>query len=127
MNKAKLIGLFISVLTIIGAIYISTKRIAVFIDVPSFAFVVLLTLGGLLFKFGFNGLMFWKNPETSKFGGKICIYAGYLGAVIGFVIIGSSLTDLAALGPAIAVALLTILYSYLFYFFLFAPFEEVER
>ena len=49
------------------------------------------------------------------------VVSGWVGAIIGWVAIGANIEDLDALGPGLAVSLLTILYGYVFAYFVCFP------
>jgi flagellar motor component MotA len=95
-----------------------------FIDVPSLLFVLPGTIFTMYAKYGKE--LF--NPTTDEIKDKIgcegisiSFMWGYLGALVGFVIILGNLSDMAALGPALAVSLLTIFYSFLLALIVFYP------
>ena len=103
----KFLGLAICLATIVGAA--ATVGIHLYFDILSFLFV----LGGAV------GFLVMKNkPENhlQNFG-QGAVYFGWLGTVVGLIAITGPPSfvwgDVEKLGPALAVAMLTVLYGYL--------------
>ena len=106
VDVMKFLGLAICLATIFGAA--ATVRIHLYVDVLSFLFV----LGGAV------GFLVMKNkPENhlQNFG-QGAVYFGWLGTVVGLIAITGTPSfvwgDVEKLGPALAVAMLTVLYGY---------------
>ena len=104
--KMKFLGLTICLGTITGAA--ATVGIHLYFDILSFLFV----LGGAI------GILVMKNdPENhiTNFG-EGAVYFGWLGTLVGLIgITGDRYLvwgDVEKMGPALAVAMLTILYGY---------------
>ena len=102
----KFLGLAICLGTLVGAA--ATVRIDLYVDILSFLFVV----GGAV------GFLVMKNkPENhlQNFG-QGAVYFGWLGTVVGLIAITGTPSfvwgDVEKLGPALAVAMLTVLYGY---------------
>ena len=102
----KFLGLAICLGTLVGAA--ATVRIDLYVDILSFLFV----LGGAV------GFLVMKNkPENhlQNFG-QGAVYFGWLGTVVGLIAITGTPSfvwgDVEKLGPALAVAMLTVLYGY---------------
>ena len=102
----KFLGLAICLGTLVGAA--TTVRIDLYVDILSFLFV----LGGAV------GFLVMKNkPENhlQNFG-QGAVYFGWLGTVVGLIAITGTPSfvwgDVEKLGPALAVAMLTVLYGY---------------
>ena len=102
----KFLGLAICLGTLVGAA--TTVRIHLYVDILSFLFV----LGGAV------GFLVMKNkPENhlQNFG-QGAVYFGWLGTVVGLIAITGTPSfvwgDVEKLGPALAVAMLTVLYGY---------------
>ena len=102
----KFLGLAICLGTLVGAA--ATVRIDLYVDILSFLFV----LGGAV------GFLVMKNkPENhlQNFG-QGAVYFGWLGTVVGLIAITGTppfvWSDVEKLGPALAVAMLTVLYGY---------------
>ena len=100
--------------------------IGAFIDIPSMLFVFPGTFFTLYAKFGKDLLT--KDNELKKQIGSdginISFIWGFLGALVGFITILGNLTDMAALGPALAVSLLTIFYAILISLIVFYPMTQ---
>ena len=91
----------------------------VFVNIPSILIVVGLTFGALLFSgAAFNTAAFWNQVRRYSIG------SGIVGTLIGVVLMLGSLNDPAAIGPSMAVALLTALYGVLIGYFLALPMEH---
>ena len=102
----KFLGLAICLGTLVGAA--ATVRVDLYVDILSFLFV----LGGAV------GFLVMKNkPENhlQNFG-QGAVYFGWLGTVVGLIAITGKPSfvwgDVEKLGPALAVAMLTVLYGY---------------
>ena len=103
----KIMGIGICFASILGAILQIGHHL--FIDINSAIFV----LGGAT---GF--LVFKKNSSNHiKSFGRGAVYFGWLGALVGLIAITGNRFmvwgDLEKMGPALAVAMLTILYGYM--------------
>ena len=103
-----------------------------FVNIPSVLIVFGLTFGGLLAGgrnvIGFFSAIFDKNASPSQLhdahetvmdAGNYAIGSGFVGVVL---MLGS-LTDPAAVGPSMAVALLTVFYAVLLKYFIFGPIQ----
>ena len=82
--------------------------IAAFLDAISLAIVF---GGGLAFAVAKGGLNQNRNQALLNFA-EGAVYLGWLGFLAGCIGIGANLTDLNTLGPAAAIALLTVFYGY---------------
>ena len=102
----KFLGLTICLATIFGAA--ATVGIHLYLDILSFLFV----LGGAV------GFLVMKNkPANHLYNfGQGAVYFGWLGTVVGLIAITGTPSfvwgDVKKLGPALAVAMLTVLYGY---------------
>ena len=111
MNTTKIICAVIYIIFIV-ATFFSIGNVSQFFDINSFIFVIV--VGGL-YAFSVKG----ENTYIQKFGDGT-VRAGWLGSLIGVVaILGSpvfagSTSNLEALGAALAIASLTVLYGYFF-------------
>ncbi len=103
----KFLGLAICLGTLVGAA--ATVRIDLYVDILSFLFV----LGGAV------GFLVMKNKQENHLQnfGQGAVYFGWLGTVVGLIAITGTPSfvwgDVEKLGPALAVAMLTVLYGYL--------------
>ena len=90
-----------------------------FFNIPSVLIVVGLTCGGLLFSgAAFNTPAFWNQVR------RYSIASGVVGTLIGAIIMLGGMNDPAAIGPSIALALLTTLYGVLIGYFFALPMEH---
>ena len=103
----KFLGIAICLGTLVGAA--ATVRIDLYVDMLSFLFV----LGGAV------GFLVIKNKQENHLQnfGQGAVYFGWLGTVVGLIAITGTPSfvwgDVEKLGPALAVAMLTVLYGYL--------------
>lgn len=129
---------FIGLVMFIAFLVFSTMlsgSLASFIDLPSILIIMafsipMLMASGLFSDFirGFKimgqrintwSLIELKRTEAAlKLMVRLLVLSGLLGSIIGVVSIASSLSDVSKLGPNLAVALLTLLYSILMVFIL---------
>ena len=107
MKIQKLVGLLIVIFIIFGAV--SIVGFQLFNDIHSILFV----LGGAT---GYSFLKSSKKDWIKNFGHG-AVYFGWLGTLIGLIAIAGNRFDvwgdMDKMGPAIAVAMLTIFYGYL--------------
>ena len=66
----------------------------------------------------------WYACGTYRYLGRIVMGTGYVGTLIGAVLMLGSLTDPAAIGPSLAIAILTILYAVILKYFIFEPIHQ---
>ena len=117
----KIISLLIIVFAIVAAISVGGD-IRAFIDVPSLLAVIIPVIASISAKHGLEGFkeLFREGENQSKIlhtMGVTGIIAGAIGTMIGLVIMLGNLQDQAAIGPAMAISLLTILYGLLIFLF----------
>ena len=118
----KIISLLIIVFAIVAAIFAGGGDILAFIDVPSLLVVIGPVIASISAKHGLEGFkeLFREGENQSKIlhtMGVTAILAGAIGTMIGLVIMLGNLSDKSALGPAFAIALLTLLYGLLIFLF----------
>ena len=97
-------------------LFIATMAVAIstnfsgFIDAISATFVL---MGALCFGICANGE--WKSDARLNAFSEGAVLSGWIGALLGAVLIGININtqDLDALGPAIALMLLPVLYGYI--------------
>lgn len=126
----KIIGLILATISVLAAAYLG-GGLDHFIDIPSICMVLSMTVGLMVYKYGPKSLVLWKLNESdrieiAKWSGKICLHVGLFSALIGWIIMADALSDPKGFGPAFSVSILTIFYSYLLYFFIFAPLSVKE-
>ena len=98
----RIIGVIIIIGMVVGAV--STIDYKKFIDLPSFLLVVGGSLGYVLAK--------GKSNNFIKNFGDGSVYMGWIGLMIGIVIIGNHYANTENIWPAFSVAFLPILYGY---------------
>ena len=98
----RIIGVIIIIGMVVGAV--STIDYKKFIDLPSFLLVVGGALGYVLAK--------GKSSNFIKNFGDGSVYMGWIGLMIGIVIIGNHQANTENIWPAFSVAFLPILYGY---------------
>jgi hypothetical protein len=83
--------------------------IAAFLDAISLAVVF---GGGLALAVAKGGLSQSRNQALLNFA-QGAVYWGWLGLLVGFVAIAANVREASALGPAAAIAILTVFYAYI--------------
>lgn len=104
------------------------------IDIPSFLIVFGLTFGGLLASgrkiIDFCSVLFDKHAspdqlieasETSQDAGNYAMASGFVGILIGAILMLANIDEPAAIGPGLAIAILTVLYGVFLKYFIFTP------
>ena len=110
--KDKLIGLVVIVVTCVGSIILATSlaglSVGVFISGPSFAFVA-----------GFGGGLTYMRKNKYK-GNELVtilknnlILGGWMGFIVGMIIVLPGGTDSVYFGPGVSATTVTILYGYI--------------
>jgi flagellar motor component MotA len=115
-------------LIVLGAIIagiVAATPLSTFIDVPSLIIVIVPVLAALVGKLGLD---FYTKPkdEICSVAGNTAMYAGAIGTVIGLVQMLQNLSDPSAIGPAMAVSLLTMFYGMTVYLVCFVIKNEVK-
>ena len=110
--KDKLIGLVILVVSCVGVVFLAAGEaeasVLGFVSLPSFAFVA-----------GFGGgLTFmrknkYKGNELVTILKNNLIRGGWMGFIVGMIIVLSGGTDSGYFGPGVSAATVTILYGYI--------------
>ena len=98
----RIIGIIIIIGMVIGAV-ISIDNTK-FLDLPSMLIVIGGALGYVLAK--------GKSKHFIKNFGDGSVYMGWIGLIIGLIMIGNHHADADKIGPAISVAFLPIFYGY---------------
>ena len=117
----KIISLLIIVSAILGTI-LTASGVGAFIDVASFLTVIIPVIASISAKHGLEGFkeLFREGENQSKIlhtMGVTAILSGAIGTMIGLVIMLGNLSDQSAIGPALAISLLTLLYGLLIFLF----------
>ena len=98
----RIIGVLIIIGMVVGAV--STIDYNKFIDLPSLLLVIGGSLGYVLAK--------GKSSNFIKNFGDGSVYMGWIGLMIGIVMIGNHHSNTANIGPTLSVAFLPIFYGY---------------
>ena len=98
----RIIGILIIIGMVVGAV--STIDYNKFIDLPSMLIVIGGSLGYVLAK--------GKSSDFIKNFGDGSVYMGWIGLMIGIVMIGNHHANTENMGPAFSIAFLPILYGY---------------
>jgi len=110
--KDKLIGLVILVVSCVGVVFLASGEaeasVLGFVSLPSFAFVA-----------GFGGGLTFMRKNKYK-GNQLVtilknnlILGGWMGFIVGMIIVLSGGTDSIYFGPGVSAATVTILYGYI--------------
>lgn len=95
-------------LILASIIFAMADELWAFMDARSWIVVLIPAIA-----FGLSGSGNWNSEDRLKRFSQGAVFFGWLGALIGAVLISNGLDDLNALGPATSIALLTILYGYI--------------
>ena len=119
----KIISLLIIVFAIVAAISVGSD-IRAFIDVPCLLTVIFPVIASVSAKHGLEGFkeLFREGENQSKIlhtMGVTGIFMGVIGSLIALIIMLGNLSDQAAIGPAMAISLLTTFYGALIFLFSF--------
>ena len=119
----KIISLLIIVSAILATILLASG-IGAFIDVPSLLTVIIPVIASISAKHGLEGFkeLFREGENQSKIlhtMGVTGIFMGFIGSLIALIIMLGNLSDKAAIGPTMAISLLTTFYGALIFLFSF--------
>ena len=108
-----------------------------FVNVPSIMIVCGLTFFGLLASgrklIGATSALFDKHADEEQlyeasdtfiYAGRLSMASGWVGVLIGLVLMLAHMSDPAAVGPAMAICLLTALYGTILKYFIFNPLSD---
>ena len=95
-------------LILASVIFAMASEVDVFIDLMSVAIVLVPAIA-----YGLSGTGNWNSQNRLRRFSQGAVLFGWLGALTGVVMISAFLDDMNALGPALSIALLTILYGYI--------------
>ena len=73
----------------------------------------MIVVGGALC-FGISSTGRYFSNQRLEAASEGAVISGWLGTLHGYVIIAGNISDISALGPAIAVAIITVVYGYFF-------------
>ena len=119
----KIISLLIIVSAILATILLASG-IGAFIDVPSLLTVIIPVIASISAKHGLEGFkeLFREGENQSKIlhtMGVTGIFMGFIGSIIGLIIMLGNLSEKSAIGPALAISILTTFYGALIFLFSF--------
>ena len=142
MNTRTLVGLILIVSVLLGAILLGGTLLA-FIDLASLTLVTMLTLGGTLFSHPMRDIqgscMDWLKGRRLEDAQRdrahhvftqmanFASVSGAIGTMIGLILMLRNLSDPSAIGPAMAVALLCLLYAIVMGELVFRAIAETYR
>lgn len=86
-----------------------SEHLSGFADLPS----LIIVLGGALC-FGISSTGSYFSTQRLEAASEGAVISGWLGTLYGYVIIAGNISDMSALGPATAVAIITVVYGYFF-------------
>ena len=104
----KMVILFAAALLSVSLMIYDSNQVLMFLEPKSPAFVL---VGGLAMFFSVPAdreNLLTERLEAFRYG---CTLFGVIGTLIGFIAIGAGMDDPKALGPALAVALLTLIWA----------------
>ena len=128
MNRRTIFSFIVLMMTVVCAIFMG-GTLAAFVSVPSLLILSSVTIGGVLWTNSLadidEGLSDWLANRLDDAGRERCyrifsqaanlaVVAGFVGVLIGLIQMLRNLADSSAIGPAMAVALLSLLYAVLF-------------
>ena len=79
------------------------------------------SIGSVFFKKEATSAELWAASDTYRYMKDLAIGSGIVGTLIGLVLMLKNLQDPTQIGPSMAVALLTLLYSAILRYFIFDP------
>lgn len=141
---SRVAGVVLTVGVIALAIQLSPgAEITTFVDAPSIVFVSAVIVGGLGLSFGFTPVCAAvartargdedagadrRALDLAIFdrGYRLAWNSGLIGSLVGTILMLSNLSDPAAIGPGLALALLTALYGGLIAEFVFRPLKDTQ-
>ena len=97
-----------TILILVSVVLAMASEVDIFVD---FISVVIVAVPAIAY--GLSGSGVWNSQDRLRKFGQGAVLFGWLGALIGAVFISNGLDDMNALGPAISIALLTVVYGYL--------------
>ncbi len=100
--------MFATALILVSLVFSMADELGVFVDPRSILIVLVPAIA-----YGLSGSGAWNSQDRLRKFSQGAVLFGWIGALIGAVLISGGLDDLNALGPATSIALLTILYGYI--------------
>ena len=99
--------IFATALILVSVVFSVADELAVFVDPLSVLIVLVPAIA-----YGLSGSGAWNSQDRLRKFSQGAVLFGWIGTLIGAVLISGGLDDMNALGPAISIALLTVLYGY---------------
>ena len=132
----RILGLILSILVIVLGIY-NGGTLRSFIDLPSIFFVIVITIGclllagvrmGAMFKAVFSANATAEELKAAVRGWgqarRYVVAAGWIGVLVGVIIMLKNLDNPKALGPGLAMALITVFYATVLAYAVFLPLQS---
>jgi len=133
----KLIGLIISLATL-ALLFVLGGDVAMYVDIPSAVIMVGIILGGAIFGYGNHIFGFVRYSRTEKISSselfatldfynyltRLTLYAGILSFVIATVLLLAQTDNIQAIGPSVALSLLTCMYGLIISYLIIQPIKH---
>ncbi len=100
--------IFATALILVSIVFSMADALGVFVDPRSILIVLVPAIA-----YGLSGSGAWNSQDRLRKFSQGAVLFGWIGALIGAVLISSGLDDMNVLGVAISIALLTVVYGYL--------------
>ncbi len=115
--KSNVLGLLTVIIVIIGAISLGGS-LKLFINIPSFIIVFGISMGGLVYRFGFSGFgLLFGNSKTKlvfcQYGKFLSIISGLLGTIIAIIQCFSNIDNFSRASEAFAISFVCLFYGFL--------------
>jgi len=99
--------IFATALILVSVVFSVADELGIFVDPLSILIVLVPAIA-----YGLSGSGAWNSQDRLRKFSQGAVLFGWIGTLIGAVLISGGLDDMNALGPAISIALLTVLYGY---------------
>lgn len=99
--------IFATALILVSVMFSVADELGIFVDPLSILIVLVPAIA-----YGLSGSGAWNSQDRLRKFSQGAVLFGWIGTLIGAVLISGGLDDMNALGPAISIALLTVLYGY---------------
>lgn len=133
----KLIGLFISLATLTLLLLLGGFPF-MFLDIPSLVIMVGIILGGAIFGYGNHIFSYIRSSRKDRISSselfatldfynyltRLTLYAGILSFVIASALLLAQSGDMKAIGPSVALAMLTCLYGMMVSYIIIQPIKH---
>ena len=97
-----------TILILVSVVFAMVSAVDIFVDFISIVIVLVPAIA-----YGLSGSGAWNSQDRLRKFSQGAVLFGWIGALIGAVLISSGLDDMNVLGVAISIALLTVVYGYL--------------